>query len=80
MDIKTKFKAGGHLYTYRNGELEKFRVSKINIKVLSLPAEAISIEYELWTGREHISVPEELCFANLDEIYLDLQKRFEKLR
>ena len=94
MEIKTKFKIGEYLYTYRNGTLDKFRVSSINIKITStgvtpidntfaynevLPAAAVKIEYKIWNDREHVHVPEESCFANLEEACADLQKRFEEL-
>lgn len=94
MEIKMKFKVGSYLYTYRNGTLDKFRVSSINIKITStgvtpidntfaynevLPAAAVRIEYEIWNGREHVHVPEESCFANEDEVRADLEKRFQEL-
>ena len=78
MEFRTRFKFGDQVYTYQNNILQKYTIAGIVARRLT--PSAIVIEYLLWTGTEEIGVPEEMCFANGDEVLEDLEKQFEKLR
>jgi hypothetical protein len=78
MEIKTKFNYGDYVFIYRKNELQKYQITGITTKYFS--PSVSSVEYRLWTGMEEIGVPEELCFANEDEVRADLEDQFEKLR
>jgi hypothetical protein len=78
MEIITKFKPGDWVYTNRYNMLQRYVITGVIVTVI--PSGIPLIEYQLWTeGSGDILVPQEVCFANEDEVRADLEKRLQEL-
>ena len=77
MRIEIDYPPGAEVFTFWKDRLELFTITEVKITINL--AGIASIQYQLWTGSDHILVPEGECFGYEFEVRTALEKRFERL-
>lgn len=77
MRIEPDYLPRMEVYTFWKDRLELFTITEVKITINL--AGIASIQYQLWTGSDHILVPESECFGYEFEVRTALEKRFEEL-
>lgn len=77
MEFEPDYMPTQEVFTFWNGRLELFTITEVKMTINR--DWTATIEYLLWTGSEHILVPENLCFEYESQVRAALEKRFEEL-